>query len=349
MTTTLRSVFVALAAFALAACSQNKPAAVAAPGACENPDMVVATYSGKNVTLKEVDKLVAGQLKDLEKKKFEQRQQAIQGFIVQELVKERAQKAGLTEEVWVQQNVEGKVEPVSDEEAKKFFDELTAQGRIPPGTMFEGPVKMQIVQALSGKKREESMAKIFGDMMKEAKVEVLLQEARVQVEAKGPTRGPADAKVTIVEFSDFQCPYCSRAEESVDQVMTNYAGKVRIVFRHYPLPFHKEAPKAAEASACADEQGKFWDMHKVLFKNQGKLMPDDLKGHAAAIGLDAGKFTECLDSGKMKAVVDADKAEGEKAGVNGTPAFFINGIPLSGAQPFAAFEKIINQELERAK
>jgi len=169
----------------------------------------------------------------------------------------------------------------------------------------------------------------------------------VKVDATGPARGPEGAKVTIVEFSDFECPFCARAEESVNQVMEKYAGKVRLVFRHFPLNFHPNAPKAAEASMCANDQGKFWEMHKTLFANNKALGVEDLKKHAATAGLDQAKFNECLDSGKMKGIVDADTKAGGEAGVSGTPAFFINGKLLSGAQPASEFEKIIDAELKK--
>jgi protein-disulfide isomerase len=129
--------------------------------------------------------------------------------------------------------------------------------------------------------------------------------------------------------------------------MEKYPGKVRLVFRHFPLSFHANAPKAAEASACADEQGKFWEMHKQLFANQKAITVPELKQHAGAIGLDQAKFDACLDGGSKKAIVDADTKAGSEAGVSGTPAFFINGKLLSGAQPFSEFEKVIEAELKK--
>ena len=143
----------------------------------------------------------------------------------------------------------------------------------------------------------------------------------------------------------FQCPFCSKARDTVEEVMQAYAGKVRLVFRHYPLPFHQNAPKAAEASMCANEQGKFWELHDLMFKSQDKLEVAQLKEHAAAVGLDAAKFGKCLDSGKMAKAVQEDMAAGTKVGVTGTPAFFVNGVMLSGAQPLDEFKKVIDSEL----
>jgi protein-disulfide isomerase len=135
----------------------------------------------------------------------------------------------------------------------------------------------------------------------------------------------------------------------VDGLMKEYEGKVRLVFRHFPLEFHQQAPKAAEASMCAQEQGKFWEYHDKLFENQQQLADDALKSYAQQLGLDQAKFDECLASGKHAAQVKADTEAGKKLGVSGTPAFFINGVMLSGAQPAEEFKSIIDQELQQAQ
>jgi protein-disulfide isomerase len=170
---------------------------------------------------------------------------------------------------------------------------------------------------------------------------------RIEVEAKGPARGPAGAPVTIVEFSDFQCPYCGREVPVIDRLMKEYDGKVRLVFRHFPLDFHPFAEKAAEAAVCAAEQGKFWELHDKMFSNQQKLAVDDLKGYAKSVGVDAAKFDKCLDSGEKKPQIDADQKAGTEAGVNGTPAFFINGIFINGAQPYEQIKQTVDRELKK--
>jgi protein-disulfide isomerase len=154
--------------------------------------------------------------------------------------------------------------------------------------------------------------------------------------------------VTIVEFADFECSYCARASETLTQVLAAYPTQVRVVFRHFPLSFHARAPKAAEAGACADEQGRFWELHDALFESQA-LELEELKEQAGRVGLDRARFDACLDSGKMKGRVARDQDAGQQAGVSGTPAFFINGIALSGAQPEETFRRIIDQELSAAK
>jgi protein-disulfide isomerase len=161
-----------------------------------------------------------------------------------------------------------------------------------------------------------------------------------------PSTGPADAWVTIVEFSDFQCPFCARVEPTVAQLLSKFPDKIRLVYRDYPLPNHGDAPKAAEAAHCAGDQGKYWEMHGRLFSNQDKLKVPDLKAQARELGLDGAKFDQCLDSGEKARLVEESRKAGDEAGVSGTPAFFINGRLLAGAQPLSAFEEIVNAELQ---
>jgi protein-disulfide isomerase len=167
--------------------------------------------------------------------------------------------------------------------------------------------------------------------------------------AGAPIKGPKDALVTIVQFSDFQCPFCSRVEPTIDQVMKEYAGKVRVAWRNMPLPFHNNAKPAAIAAAAAQQQGKFWEMHNILFKNQQALSAADLEKYAKEIGLNVPKFKAALEDKKLAAAVEADSAMGNKIGARGTPAFFINGHFLSGAQPFERFKSVIDEELKKAE
>jgi len=175
------------------------------------------------------------------------------------------------------------------------------------------------------------------------------------LEDDDPFIGKENAPVTIIEFSDFQCPFCRRFyTQTLPQIKSQYidTGKVKFVYRDYPLSFHPSAQIAAEAGECAEEQGKFWELHDKIFDEQGKqgsgtvqFTVTDLKQWAADIGLDTGKFNECVDSGKYTSEVQKDFADGSAAGVTGTPGFVINGKPLVGAQPFTVFQQIIDAEL----
>jgi len=338
-----------------AACNKEKAPATngatasapaAAPVAKMDPSAPVAEVAGEKITAGDLDKQVGPQLEamqaELEKQMFDARKQALDQMIIEKLVKAEAAKKGLTDEQWIAQEVDAKIAQPSDAELQKMYEE--AKARLPPGTTFE-QVKPQITQYLTRAERQKAMGTLFDKLKKDANVKVLLAQPRKQVAAVGPSKGPNDAQVTIVEFSDFECPYCSKAEDAVKQVMDAYPGKVKLVFRHFPLNFHPNAQKAAEASACADDQGKFWALHESMFANQRALGVDQLKKYAEQAGLDMAKFNQCLDTGAKAELVKKDMQDGAKVGVNGTPAFFINGIPLSGAVPFEQFKEIIDQEL----
>ena len=163
-----------------------------------------------------------------------------------------------------------------------------------------------------------------------------------------PVQGSTDAPVTIVEFSDFQCPYCAMfTNQTLSQIDSSYikTGKVKFVFKNFPLPFHENAQKASEAVMCANEQGKFWQYHEKLFANQSALAVNNLKQYAKDLSLDTAKFNTCLDSGKMTATVKKDVDDATKYGVDSTPSFFINGQKVVGALPFSSFQQAIDQEI----
>ena len=187
----------------------------------------------------------------------------------------------------------------------------------------------------------------------------------VVLSVKGhPSRGSGDAKLTLIEFSDYQCPFCGRYfRETLPQIEQDYVktGRVRYVFRNFPLEaIHKEALKAAEAANCAGEQGRYWEMHDRLFANQGALAPAELPGHARALGLDAPRFQQCLDTQKYAAAIRQDMSEAQQAGVRGTPSFFI-GLTgpdgssvravkvITGAHPYAAFKEALDSLLSAQK
>jgi protein-disulfide isomerase len=171
---------------------------------------------------------------------------------------------------------------------------------------------------------------------------------RIQVPVGGPVRGPATAQVTVVEFSDFQCPFCSRVVPTLERLRKEYPTQVRIFFRHFPLPFHENAAPAAEAAVAAEAQGKFWEMHDKLFANQQDLSRPALEKYAAQIGLDMVKFRAALDGHEGKGRIDADLALGHQVGIEGTPNFFVNGRSVQGAQPFEEFKRVVDEEIARA-
>jgi protein-disulfide isomerase len=304
----------------------------------------LAIVAGKPIAVSDVDELVRTQLMDLRAREYQLRSQALDALITQELLAKEAAARGVTPEALHKTEVEDKA-VVTDADAKAYYDANKA--RIGAGTS-EADALAQIKSGLAQQRQSERRAAFSRELRKKYEVKVLLEPYRVPVEVgTAPVRGNPNAPVTVVEFSDFQCPFCVRSRPTVNKVRETYGDKVRWVFRHFPLEFHAQAEKAGEAAACAGEQGKFWQMHDLLWTNTAKLQVPDLKGHAATLGLDTARFDQCLDSGKFAGLVHSDEEVGQTYGVSGTPAFFVNGRPLVGAQPFDAFAQVIDDEIQR--
>lgn len=213
-------------------------------------------------------------------------------------------------------------------------------------------VQGDISSFLKRVKEDEERQSFYQQLRSKYDIDIRVQElppaARIEVATgNNPSLGPADAKVTIVEFSDFECPFCKRSQDVTKQLREKYQGKIRWVFRDFPLPFHQNAMFAHVAANCAIPQGKYWNYFSQLFENSGNLERQNVISLAQKSGLNMPEFQKCIaDESKQKLEIEADIAEGQKYGVNGTPAFFINGIMVEGAQPIESFTKIIDQELK---
>ncbi|HTB19152.1 MAG TPA: thioredoxin domain-containing protein [Bryobacteraceae bacterium] len=201
------------------------------------------------------------------------------------------------------------------------------------------------IQGVKDGKSLMEISKLMDASPKAHRPKLLEDPVTIAVEG-APVRGPADARITLVEFSDFECPFCSLAVKQVDTVMAAYPKDVKLIYKQFPLSMHPHAEMAAEASLAAREQGKFWEMYDVLFKNYRRLSSDSILGFAKDIGLDMDKFKADLAAGKYKAVVDKDLADGEAAGVYGTPSFYINGKQYNGEVTLAALKPILAAELK---
>jgi protein-disulfide isomerase len=299
--------------------------------------------------LDELDDSLRGELRGAENEYLEKvhglRGEGLERLIVERLVAKKAKAAGVSPEALLEREVTAKLGEPTDEELRRLYDAAGASGQqLPP---FD-EIRAEILGYVKGKSSQQALDDYRGKLLSEAKVERELPPLllpKVEVAAVGPSKGEANAPVTIVEFSDFECPYCSKVEPVMKKVLEEYRGKVRLVYRDFPLPSHAQAPKASEAALCAGDQGKYWEMHDRLFAHQRALAVDQLKGYARELALDAGKFDQCLDSGAKTREVEASRKAGQEAGVSGTPAFFVNGRPLSGAQPFERFKEVIDAEL----
>jgi protein-disulfide isomerase len=305
---------------------------------------VAATVAGHPIDLDEVDALVRPQLMELRAREYELRSQALDALVTRSLLEREAAARGVSPEALNQSEVVAKV-AVSEEEVKSVY----AANRSRLGNVSEADGMERVRNGLRQQRQTERRNAYARELRAKYDVKLMLDPYRVPVELAGaPMRGNPKAAVTIVEFSDFQCPFCVRARPTVKRVRETYGDRVRWAFRHYPLDFHPLAQKAGEAAACAAEQGRFWEMHDRLWDKPTELEVPNLKAHAQALGLDGAAFATCLDGGRHAGLVDRDMRAGQEYGVSGTPAFFVNGRLISGAQPFEAFQQVIDDELARA-
>ncbi len=330
----------ALAGLTAPACADAK----ATPAAATGPDAPVAEVGGKKITMAELEQALAPQLAEIDRQRRQILEQGLGGVIEQKILEAEAAKRGVSVEELFKSEIESKVGEVTDAEASAFYEANKARINRPLEQILP-----QVKAYLANQKRSALRDDLLAGLRAKYTPRVLLEPLRAEVaEAGSPAKGPADAPVTLIEFSDFQCPYCSRVLPSIRQAEQVYGDQLRFVFRQFPLvSIHPNAQKAAEASLCAFDQGKFWELHDAMFENQQELGVDQLKAKAAALGLDAAKFNSCLDSGEKAAKIASDTADGSALGVNGTPALFINGRFVNGAVPFAEIQKIVDDELQR--
>jgi protein-disulfide isomerase len=310
-------------------------------------DEPLAVVDGVAITTEEVEKSLAGQLGKLEEQIYNLKRQKLDTLINEKLLEKEAAKRQLSVPALLDAEVTSKVGLVTEQEIESFYQENKAQIK-----GQQAQVREKIRTYLQNQKLAAKREEFLGSLRTQAKVVVNLKAPpiqRVGVSIQGaPIRGAADAPVTIVEFSDFECPFCKRAHGTIVQVLERYKSKVKLAYRDFPLEsIHPNARRAAEAARCANDQGKFWEYHDVLFTQAANLAAEDLKQYAKQVGLDVSKFETCLSSGVHKAAVQRDIDDGQKLGITGTPAFFVNGRMISGAQPLEAFTRIIDDELAR--
>lgn len=306
---------------------------------------VAATINGKPITVEELDQSFGGRIAQ---QIYEMRKDALDNIVEQKLIEQAAKEKKLTVEEYFKQEVESKISEPAEEEIKTIYEANADRY----GPNF-AQVKDSIAGALKRNRVNMQRGNLLAQLREKSKIETKLKKPpvpRVAITADDdPCLGPEKAKVTVIEFSDFQCPFCGRARAAVNQMIETYKSDLRYCFRDFPLSFHPDAFLASVAAQCAFDQGneKFWDYNKKLFNAQKDLKANSLKQYAKELGLDANAFNQCLDSQKFGAEVQKDLEQGSQAGVSGTPAFFVNGILVSGAQPFANFKEIIDEELKK--
>ncbi len=351
------SVVLPLVALALGLSCQAGAADAPKPAAAATaPAKVLATVNGSPVSQQEVEAKVLEQVLQRQPNLIEA---ALSQVIDEKVLDLEAAKQKITRDQLLDKEVKAKITAVSDADIDKFYEDKKSQIRAP-----KEQIAGQIKAYLESQRQQEVYGKYLESLRGQYAVKNMLAEQREAEEAvkaterrgmiesgDAPSVGPANASVTLVEFSDFQCPFCGRIVPAIDGVRKNYGDKVKLIFRQFPLnSIHPFAQKAAEAALCAREQGKFWEMHDLLFKEQDKLEVADLKDKASRVGLKADAFAACLDGSKMADKVAAEVALGTKIGVSGTPSLFLNGRQVpGGAIPYEELAKQIDTELAKAK
>jgi protein-disulfide isomerase len=336
-------------AIGLSACTGSQadvpaPAATGASpaaGAPSAPGEVVARVGGRAITRAQLDAHLAQRFK------YEEQREALDELLATQLLEQEAARRGLTVAQLTQQEVDAKVPAPDENAARQFYEQNRA--RIAPRTFEQvrGQIDALLVQQAQATRREAFRA----ELTQRSPIEVLMQAPRVEVPipASAPTFGPASAPVTMVAFSDYQCPYCKKAQETVDALLSRYTGKIRLVHRDFPLDFHPRAHMAARAAYCAGEQGRFWEYHRAMLLEPGDLSDTELRARARALELQEPAFVSCLASDRHDAKVTASLQDAQKLGVNATPTYFINGRQISGARPLSQFVQVVDEELARTR
>ena len=331
------------------ACSSQAQQAGTAQGGQE----VAARFGDRAITVRELDEKWKqedpGAKAQAEQAIYDGRKTALDAIIADALVAQAAKAKGVTTEAFVQAEVSKRVKAVADTDVRNFYVQNSERMQ---GRSFE-QMSAAIQQYLEQQQQTTAKQSLIDELKKSGPpIRVVMDAPRttVTVAADDPSQGKADAPVTVVEFSDFQCPFCLRVMPTLKQLRTKYGDKMRLVWKDFPLTqIHPQAFVAAQAGNCAREQGKFWEYHDKLFANQSALQPESLKKYAADAGLDAGKFNQCLDSAKYEARVEDELTTGNHLGISSTPTLYVNGRMINGAQPIEVFETVIDEELARAK
>jgi protein-disulfide isomerase len=305
---------------------------------------IVARVGDEQISLEQLEKEVRPQLIEIDNARYEALKNGLDRMVADRILDTEAKARGVTTEALLTSEVKSKITEPTEEEISSVYE--SSKSELGDATLEQ--VRPQIIQFLA--QRQEAVAtRTFVEQLRaKYKPQIFLAAPKVEI-ATGDLepRGPANAPITLIAFSDYECPYCKRAETTVEEVLKAYPDKIRYYHRDFPLDFHANARPAAMAARCANEQGKFWAYRTALFTS-ADLSADRLKAIADEIGLDRTKFDACVASDKLAAAIDKDMADAATVGVNGTPAFFVNGRMLSGAQPFEAFKSAIDAELAAA-
>lgn len=313
---------------------------VARPALPDDPSQVVAIVDGKKITLNELEAKQTGPLLDAGYRYYLAQREALNRQIDEEVLQQQAKKEGITETELLKRHVDSKVKDPSDDALRVYYE----------GVETDKPyseVRDKIRDHIRHLREQKLRAEYLKSLRAQDTIQItLLPPSAVVALGDAPVRGPETAPVLVIEYADYQCPYCRQMEPSLSRLLKDYPGKVRIAFKDFPLPMHPAAEKAAEAARCAGDQGKYWAFHDVLYSSDptGLAVPQ-LKADAGTLKLDSSRFDKCLDSGADSPSVRRTLAEGTELGITGTPAFFINGRFVSGAVDYQTLQSVVQEEI----
>jgi protein-disulfide isomerase len=329
------TMFSAMLAVAAVACAQ---------GDANAEDPAVARIGDEVITESQLEALVGTSLVSIRQQIYDTRVAKLEDEIYRRLLQKAAADEGLTEADYLRKHIDQKVGEPDEGEIVKLMSQFRAR-------LAEDDVqaRAQVVQALKQRENQRLSEELRRVLFAEAEVKILLEPPRVEFTvAEGtPSRGAADAPVILIEYTDYQCPYCTRIQPTLNELLKRYEGKLLHVFKNLPLPMHAEAPLAGAAALCAQDQGKFWELHDWLFVNQRSLSRESIVAAAGELGMDTEVLSSCIDQGTYASRVKSETAEAQSYGITGTPGFLINGRVVTGARPIEMFAEIIDDELAR--
>lgn len=306
-------------------------------------DDAVAKINGRVVTRSELKKKEAGKLLQPRFDFYHAQREALDQLIDEELLQNEATHRGVTVQQLLDQEVTSKVKDPTEDQMAVYYEGLQTD-------QSYAALRGQILAQVRRSRESRVKAAFLASLRTQAKIQILLATPQMDVAiGDSPVRGKKDAPVIVVEFADFECPFCQQMQPALDRLFKEYGDRLAFVMKEFPLPIHPHAEKAAEAARCANDQGAFWSYHDLLFQDRNKLEVPQLKDDARTLGLDAARFNQCLDSGQQAAAIQKDFAEAQQLGLTGTPSFFINGHYFSGVVSYETLREYVEQQLAAAQ
>lgn len=309
----------------------------------EEQSQVAAKVGGKQIMIAELDKASKSSLIPLQAEIYQVRKTFLDQMVSDALYQLEAEAQGKSADEIKKSLLNRDAIAVSEGDIQKFYQDNKYYFKDQPLEGIKEPIRQRIIDT----KARDLERQVVSGLRKKFGVEVFLQEPKLEIETRiSPARGPQNAKITLNEFSDFQCPYCARFSDTVNQLVADFPVDVRHVFHHNPLPMHSNAMAAHHASVCAQRQGKFWEFRDILFDHQAALAPTELRTYAESIGINLGDYDKCVADSSIDEQLSEEVSYATSVGADGTPTSFLNGRLLSGARPYEEVKAMVEEILQ---